>query len=87
MAFVCIMIFDRMTESLSLSRIDHSLSILERLDKLDVSQDPDLVDIKKKLTSQLDEAVDPKPLLSNISGNPLTSLLLISAKQADALFA
>jgi len=75
MAFGCIMIFDRITESLSLSRIDHSLTILERLDKLDVGKDPDLVDIRKKLIVQLDDAVTPKALLPSIKEGAVHSVL------------
>lgn len=65
--FLCILLFDRMTATLSLYRIERSLTILERLNNLDTLKHPELTGIKDKLTEQLSLAISPKPFAPTLS--------------------
>jgi hypothetical protein len=69
MAFivVSILIFDRFTAKFSLDRIEKSLTIVERLNKLELSKDSDLIEIRGKIVKQLNQAISPMPIGQIIS--------------------
>lgn len=71
--FLCILLFDRMTSTVSLNKIERSLTILERLNNLDTSKHPELTGIKDKLTEQLSSAITPKSLSTVLSKDVLLS--------------